>query len=85
MPQIVYSRNCLCEPKIIKKIFRSGKDAPKLLSCDVCGVEAKRLLSAPSSEAKVFIDNGSMARRVEVNPDIAQINKERSEKDYTEE
>jgi hypothetical protein len=85
MPQIVYARTCNCEPKILKKIFRSGKDAPKILLCEICGVEAKRLLSPPSSEAKVVIDNGSMARQLEVNPEIALINKERSEKNFSEE
>ena len=84
MPQIIYSRTCECKPKILKKIYRNGKDAPKTIACELCGVEAKRLLSAPSSEAKVFIDNGSMARRVEVNPEIVQINKERSEKNFSE-
>jgi hypothetical protein len=84
MPLIVYSRCCGCEPKVLKKLYRAGGDAPKTLACELCGVEAKRLLSAPSSEAKVFIDNGSMARRVEVNTEIVRINKERAAKNFSE-
>ena len=42
------------------------------------------MLSAPSSVSKVIVDNGFQARAVEVNPDIIEINKERSEKDYRE-
>ena len=76
--------NYLCECKeSVKKFYRQAKDAPSIVPCK-CGKESKRTLSAPSSVSKVIVDNGFQARAVEVNPDIIEINKERSEKDYRE-
>lgn len=81
MPIIAYSCEC---GTVMKKFHRTAKDAPSLLSCTKCGKESKRILSAPSSVSKITIDNGVQARAVEVNPDIVEINEERSRKDYRE-
>jgi hypothetical protein len=82
MPLIAYS--CECK-NVIKKFFRQAKDAPAFFSCESCGKNMKKLLSAPSSASKIVIDNGVQARAVEITPDIVEINQERANKDYTEE
>jgi tetraacyldisaccharide-1-P 4'-kinase len=68
----------------VSKFFRQAKDAPAVLACE-CQEEAKKQLKPPSSVSKIIVDNGFQARAVEVNPDIVEINKERSQKDYREE
>lgn len=81
MPLIHY----LCECKYSQtKFYRQAKDAPATLPCVKCGKEFKKQLSAPSSTSKITVDNGFQARAVEINPDIVEINRERSEKDYRE-
>lgn len=75
----------LCEcTHVEKKFHRQAKDSPAFFLCRVCGKQMKKSLSAPSSTSKITIDNGHMARAVEVNPDIIEINKARSEKNYSE-
>ena len=82
MPLIHY----LCDCKFsVSKFFRQAKDAPAFFACEKCDAIAKKQLKAPSSVSKIVVDNGFQARAVEVNPDIVEINKERSEKDYREE
>lgn len=68
----------------VSKFFRQAKDAPAFFTC-TCQKESKKQLKAPSSTSKITIDNGVQARAVEVNPDIVEINRERANKDYTEE
>jgi hypothetical protein len=81
MPLIAY----VCECKnSISKLFRQVAQAPATVICDKCQKEMKKTLSAPSQSSKITIDNGFQARAVEIVPDIIQINKERSEKNYTE-
>lgn len=79
MPLFAYSCKC---GLVMKKLMRVAKDAPPFLICIKCGNSAKKLLSAPSQQSKISIDNGIQARAVEINPDIVEINKARSEKDY---
>ncbi len=81
MPLINYSCSC---GKILKKYFKSAKDSPSVVGCE-CGLEAKKGFGATSSSYKVTIDNGLMARKIEVDPNIQEINDERSARDYTEE
>lgn len=84
MPLIVYA----CKVgHTTKKMFRQAKDAPASFHCpaDDCYHEAKKQLSSPSSSSKITVDNGVQARAVEITPDIIEINKARSEKDYREE
>lgn len=81
MPLISYF--CTCG-KTHKKYVKEAKDASTSIKCE-CGAVAKRGFGATSSSHKVSIDNGVMARRVEVSPDIMQINDDRSDRDYSEE
>ena len=69
----------------MKKFYRTAKNVPSCFTCIHCGKEAKKQLSAPTSTSKIVVDNGFQARAVEINPDIVEINKERSEKNYKEE
>jgi len=80
MPLLNYVCSC---GEVLKKYFKSAKDALSTVQCK-CGLEAKKSFGSVSSSHKIIIDNGLMARRLEVDPDITQINDERSSKDYTE-
>lgn len=80
MPLINYL--CSCN-KVTKKYFKSAKEALSTVSCE-CGLEAKKSFGATSSSHKITVDNGLMARRLEIDPNIQEINDERSSKDYTE-
>ena len=82
MPLISYACECGYQ---VNKFFRQAKEAPADFLCPQCNTkQAKKTLSAPSSVAKIVIDNGFMARALEVNPEIVEINQERSEKDYSQ-
>ena len=83
MPLIAYACEC---GNIAKKMTRQAKDAPAFFICTKCNIgKMKKQLSSPSSSSKITIDNGVQARSVEIMPDIIEINKARSEKDYREE
>lgn len=81
MPLIAYACNC---GNSEKKFMRQAKNVPALFICPKCGGDMKKLLSSPSSGSKISIDNGVQARATEIVPDIIEINKARSEKDYRE-
>jgi len=82
MPMIVYT----CENKhSVSKFFRSAKDAPSESTCAKCDRTALKKLSGPNYVSKVTIDNGVMARSVEIIPSILEINQAKSEKDFTKE
>jgi len=74
---------CECNHSV-SKFHRQVASAPALITCEKCGKDAKKTLKAPASVSKVIVDNGFQARAVEVNPEIIEINKARSEKDYRE-
>jgi hypothetical protein len=80
MPLMNYVCGC---NKSFKKYFKSAKDAPSTVEC-VCGLKAKKSFGAVSSSHLVTIDNGLMSRAIHVDPNIMEINDERSSKDYTE-
>lgn len=81
MPLIAY----VCDCKNSKsKLFRRVAEAPAVFICDKCGKDMKKTLSMPTSSTKIVIDNGFQARRVEILPDIIEINKLRSEKNHRE-
>lgn len=81
MPLIAY----VCECKHSKsKLFRRVADAPATIICEQCQKEMKKTLSGPTSSTKIVIDNGFQARRVEIIPDIVEINEKRSQKNYRE-
>lgn len=82
MPLISYSCKC---GNALKKYVKSPKDALASVTCDKCGAEASKSFGSTSSSHKVTIDNGAMARRIDVLPDIMEINDERSDKDFSEE
>lgn len=80
MPLITYKCEC---GNTENKFIRKPKEAPITLSCNKCGKESKKMLSAPSSGSKIVIDTPGMARRIEVVPDIIELNKQRTDKDYS--
>jgi len=81
MPLINYL--CACG-FTYKKYVKSPKDALVSITC-TCGLDAKKTLGSVSSSHKIVIDNGLMARKVEIDPNIQEINDERSRTDFTEE
>lgn len=81
MPLINYLCSC---GECFKKYLKSAKDAPPSVGCK-CGLEAKKSFGTTSSSHKITVDNGLMTRRLEVDPNIMEINDERASKDYTEE
>lgn len=81
MPLINYSCSCGVS---FKKYLRNAADAAKTLPCK-CGLEAKKAFGLTSSSHRITIDNGLMARRLEIDPEIMEINDERSKLDLTEE
>ena len=68
-----------------KKMFRKASDIPTFIDCSHCDKKMRKQLSAPSSSSKISVDNGVQARRVEISPDIIEVNEERSKKNYREE
>jgi len=81
MPLINYPCSC---GEVQKKYFKTITDILPSIKC-VCGLEAKKAFGATSSSHKMVIDNGLMARRLQIDPAIMEINDERSTKDYAEE
>lgn len=81
MPLINYQCDC---GKVFKKYIKSAKDAPSIFKCE-CGLDAQKVFGATSSSYKITIDNGLMSRAIEVDPNITEINDERSSVDRTEE
>ena len=71
------------ESKLIKAVDLKG--LPNRHSCEHCGSEdgMLRQLGGPASVGKMTIDNGVMAKAVEIVPDIVEINKNESNKDRT--
>lgn len=81
MPMINYL--CACG-EVQKKYFKIVKDALLFVKCK-CGLEAKKSFGTTSSSHVTVIDNGLMARRLEIDPEIMEINDDRAKTDYTEE
>jgi hypothetical protein len=81
MPLINYVCSC---GEVQKKYFKSAKDALSAVKCG-CGLEARKAFGSTSSSHLTVIDNGLMTRRLEIDPQIQEINDERSTRDYTEE
>lgn len=81
MPLINYVCSC---GEIQKKYLKSAKDALPTIKCK-CGLDAKKSFGAISSSHLTVIDNGLMHRRLEIDPNIQEINDERSARDYSEE
>lgn len=82
MPLLNYL--CTCG-EITKKYIKSMKDALPVVQCNKCSLDAKKVFGSTSSSHKTIIDNGLMARRLEIDPNIQEINDERSSRDYANE
>jgi hypothetical protein len=80
MPLISYL--CSCK-RVLSKFYRWRNDSPSSIVCE-CGGEFKRQLSAPSNKSVLTIDNGVMAKSVEVNLETIKSNEENSTKDFRE-
>jgi transcription initiation factor IIE alpha subunit len=81
MPLIAYQCECGHSEK---KFMRQVTSLPASFVCPKCSKDMKKIMSSPSSGSKIVIDQPGMARRVEIVPDIIEINKARSEKDYSQ-
>ncbi len=81
MPLIAYPCEC---GQVTKKYVKVAKDAAAFITC-TCGKETKKGFGSTSSNHLVKIDNGLMARSIEISPDIMEVNDERSQKDFSEE
>ncbi|HEY5235099.1 MAG TPA: hypothetical protein VIJ14_02875, partial [Rhabdochlamydiaceae bacterium] len=81
MPLINYVCDC---GEVFKKYYKTAKDALLTVECK-CGSKAKKAFGTTSSSHKTVIDNGLMSRRLEIDPNIQEINDDRSAKDYSEE
>lgn len=64
MPIIRY--NCSCGHSV-GKFFKAGVQAPAFLPCPDCKLGMKKTLSGPTADSKIKVDNGVMARPVEIN------------------
>lgn len=82
MPLMAYA--CSCK-HVVKKYYRLVAQAPATVICELCGLDMKKQLSAPTSGSKITVDNGVQAKAVEIIPNIVELNEERSNKDYREE
>lgn len=65
----------------MSKFYRLSKDALPVIICE-CGNELKKQLSAPSQASKFVVDNGLMAKSVEVDLEVIKSNEENSTKDF---
>ena len=81
MPLISYQCSCGIQAK---KYLKTAKEAPVSVECK-CGLIAKKGFGTTSSSHKTVIDNGLMARAIEIDPNIMEINDERARTDYSEE
>lgn len=82
MPLINYT----CECNFFKnKLFRNPKESPNTIKCEKCGKDMKKNISSPSNSHKIIIDDGFMAKSIEIIPDIVEINQQRSIKNHRDE
>ena len=74
---VLYKCN-LCKNEI-KKIYKTAKEQAGYLEC-YCGGVLERQLPSVSMASIEVVDNGNMARKVELRKDITQRLKERGDK-----
>lgn len=82
MPLINYS--CSCGSNY-KKYVKSAKEALLSIPCEKCGKKAKKSLGSTSYNHMTTIDNGLMARKLEVDLSHIESLDEQSTKDFSEE
>ena len=63
----------------IKKIYKQSKDKAGYLTC-YCGGVLERQMGEISSTSIEIVDNGNMARQVELRKDVVQHLKDRGDK-----
>lgn len=70
--------------KRLDRILLSPEEAEQPVFCrgEGCSGKLKRIPKAPTTVVKETVDNGIMARRVEIYPDVKEVMKERNETDY---
>lgn len=81
MPLISYLCSC---GELTRKYLKDARYAAPESDCK-CGLKGKKVFGSTSSSHKIVIDNGLMAKRLEIDPEIMEINDERSSRDYSEE
>ena len=63
---------------VASKFFHKASDIPPFLDCGACGTgKLERQLGAPSSKTTQIIDNGIMARKVEILNEVVEKEVER--------
>jgi len=80
MPLINYVCSC---GEGYKKYFKTAKTAPPTIDCK-CGLKAKKSFGATSSAHLTIIDNGLMAKKLEIDINIMEINDVRARTDFSE-
>ena len=70
MPKIPYHCKS-CNNKFSKYYFSPNK-VLKEVDCE-CGEKAKRKLAGPTSDSKMYVDNGVQARQVEIYKNINEM------------
>lgn len=82
MPMIRFECNNPNCDNHIDKLYNSVKQIPPFLDCGQCSVgKLERTLAAPTNKSTQFIDNGVQSRRVEVNSEVVEKERQRL---YTE-
>ena len=62
----------------ITKSFKTHKDIPPFLDCGSCGSgKLERQLGAPATKTTQVVDNGAMAKQVEINSEVILKEQER--------
>lgn len=60
--------------------YKTAKAIEKHIACKFCGSLSKRSLSAPTNTSLITVDNGVQANAVEIDLDMIEKLKERSDK-----
>lgn len=78
MPMIRFECNNKKCKNSITKLFTNVKTIPDELDCGACGTgKLERQLGAPSSKSTQVIDDGLQSRRLEINNDVVEKERER--------
>ncbi len=73
MPMIQFQCNNPDCDNGITKLFTNIKQIPPFLDCGQCGTgKLERQLGAPNTKSTQIIDNGIQARRVEIDNDVVE-------------
>ena len=73
MPMITFQCNNPSCDNNITKLFTDFRKIPQTLDCGACGIgKLERQLGAPSSKSTQVIDNGIQARKVEIDNDVVE-------------